>query len=102
MKYGIKFRPNKPGSPHLNRKVERSQKTDLEVFYPTVDLKAAGLENLLSEWQHYHNWFRPHSSFGGKSPGERRLELSLVTPFWDEVGKKLPSRKGAASGAKLL
>lgn len=26
--YGIKFRPNKPASPHLNGKVERSQKTD--------------------------------------------------------------------------
>ena len=52
MEYGIKFRPNKPGSPHLNGKVERSQKTDLEGFYPTVDLKAADLENLLSEWQH--------------------------------------------------
>ncbi|EKI30016.1 integrase core domain protein, partial [Escherichia coli ARS4.2123] len=24
--YGIKFRPNKPASPHLNGKVERSQK----------------------------------------------------------------------------
>ena len=40
------------GTPHLNGKVERSQKTDLEEFYPTVDLKAADLENLLSEWQH--------------------------------------------------
>jgi len=87
MEYGIKFRPSKPGSPHLNGKVERSQKTDLEEFYPTVDLKAADLENLLSEWQHYYNWFRPHSSLGGKSPDERRLELSPVTPFWDGVGK---------------
>jgi len=23
-------------------------------------LKATDLENLLSEWQHYYNWFRPH------------------------------------------
>jgi len=56
----------------------------------------------LSEWQHYYNWFRPHSSLGGKSPDERRLELSSVTPFWDEVEKKLPPGKGATSGAKLL
>jgi transposase InsO family protein len=28
MENGIKFRPNKPGSPHLNGKVERSQRTD--------------------------------------------------------------------------
>jgi transposase InsO family protein len=32
MEYGIKFRPNKPGSPHLNGKVEHSQKTDKEEF----------------------------------------------------------------------
>ena len=87
LEYGIKFRLNKPGRPHLNGKVERSQKTDVEEFYPTVDLKAAGLENLLSEWHHYYNWFRPHSSLVGKSPDERRLELSSVTPFWDEVWK---------------
>jgi len=29
---GIKFRPNKPGSQHLNCKVERSQETDLRGF----------------------------------------------------------------------
>ena len=85
MEYGIKFRPNKPGSPHLNGKVERSQKTDLEEFYPTVDLNCDNLEDLLSEWQHYYNWFRPHSSLGGKSPDERCLELSSITPFWDEI-----------------
>ncbi|EPF3864902.1 DDE-type integrase/transposase/recombinase, partial [Escherichia coli] len=33
--YGIKFRPNKPASPHLNGKVERSQKTDKAEFYAT-------------------------------------------------------------------
>ena len=85
MEYCIKFRPNKPASPHLNGKVERSQKTDMEEFYPTVDLNAENLEELLAEWQHYYNWFRPHSSLGGKSPDERCLELSSITPFWDEV-----------------
>jgi hypothetical protein len=34
----IKFYPNKPGSSHLNRKVEQSQKADMEGFYPTVYL----------------------------------------------------------------
>lgn len=34
----IKFRPNKPRSPHLNGKVERSQMTDKIEFYPTVDV----------------------------------------------------------------
>jgi len=51
MEYSIKFRPNKPGSPHLNGKVERSQKTDLEEFYPTVNLNSDNLENLLAECQ---------------------------------------------------
>ena len=68
MEYGIKFRPNKPRSPHLNGKVERSQKTDLEEFYPTIDLKAVDLENLLSEWQHYYNWFRAPQFPWGKEP----------------------------------
>lgn len=49
--YGIKFRPNKPASPHLNGKVERSQKTDKAEFYATVDLSADDLKELLAEWQ---------------------------------------------------
>ncbi len=52
--YGIKFRPNKPASPHLNGKVERSQKTDKAEFYATVDLSADDLKELLAEWQHYY------------------------------------------------
>ena len=32
MKYRIKFRPIKPASPHLNGKVERTQRTDLDEF----------------------------------------------------------------------
>mgnify|MGYP006337913365 CR=1 FL=1 len=39
MKYSIKFRPVKPGSPHLNGKVERSQQTDLREFYANTDLR---------------------------------------------------------------
>src|SRR5262245_10399213 len=47
MEYGIKFRPIKPTSPHLNGKVERSQRTDIEEFYATVDLKAPDLSEQL-------------------------------------------------------
>jgi hypothetical protein len=57
----------------------------LEEFYSTVDLKADNLEDLWAEWQHYYNRERPHCSLGGKSPDERRLELSSITPFGDEV-----------------
>ena len=83
--YGIKFRPNKPGSPHLNGKVERSQKTDKEEFYPTLDFDHDDLQEKLDEWQHYYNWFRPHGAHNGKSPMDKYSELSEKTPFWDEV-----------------
>lgn len=81
----IKFRPNKPASPHLNGKVERSQKTDKTEFYPTIDLKSNNLDDLLAEWQHHYNWDRPHSAHHGKSPMERYFELSDITPFSDEA-----------------
>lgn len=45
MEHGIKFRPNKPGSPHLNGKVERSQRTDKEEFYSTVNFDLDELKN---------------------------------------------------------
>jgi hypothetical protein len=49
--YGIKFRPLKPASPHLNDTVERSQRTDLEEFYATDDPSAADLNARLASWQ---------------------------------------------------
>ena len=85
IKYGIKFRPNKPGSPHLNGKVERSQKTDKAEFYATVDLEEDDLDDQLALWQHYYNWDRPHSAHNGKSPMEKYFELSDKTPFSDEI-----------------
>ncbi len=86
MDFGIKFRPNKPGSPHLNGKVERSQKTDLEEFYAIADL--TDFENLreeLSQWQFFYNWQRPHGSLKGKTPSEIVGELGEKTPLSDEV-----------------
>jgi transposase InsO family protein len=85
MEYSIKFRPIKPGSPHLNGKVERSQQTDLQEFYSTIDLDSPELELELGYWQHYYNWDRPHSSLNGKTPMDRYHELSSKTPFWDDV-----------------
>lgn len=91
--WGIKFRPIKPRSPHLNGKVERSQRTDLDEFYPTVDLKDPKLDDRLSEWQHYYNWDRPHSSLNGKTPIERLHELSDKVLFWDDVNLKFEPAK---------
>ena len=85
MAYNIKFRPNKPGSPHLNGKVERSQKTDKAKFYATVDLDTEDLEEQLAIWQHYYNWERPHSAHNGKPPMEKYFESCDETPFSDEV-----------------
>lgn len=83
--YAIKFRPIKPRSPHLNGKVERSQRTDLEEFYPTVGLKDPDLHEKLEEWQDYYNEFRPHGSLNGKTPWERWWDLAIKTPYTDEV-----------------
>jgi transposase InsO family protein len=59
MGYSIKFRPIKPRSPHLNGKVERSQRTDVEGFYSTISLDDPELENKLEQWQFHYNWHRP-------------------------------------------
>jgi transposase InsO family protein len=87
MDWGIKFRPIRPRSPHLNGKVERAQKTDLEEFYSTVDIKQPDLGDRLQEWQHYYNWDRVHGTIG-KPPIDKFFELSSRTPFWDEVIEK--------------
>ena len=91
--YGIKFRPIKPRSPHLNGKVERSHQTDLQEFYATADLKDPQLNDRLEEWQFHYNWFRPHGSLGGKSPIDIVTEKSALTPIWEEVGAKYDPSK---------
>jgi transposase InsO family protein len=69
--YAIKFRPIKPRSPHLNGKVERTQKTDWEEFYSTVDLDSPNLNEKLREWQDYYNHERPHVSLKKQVPWEK-------------------------------
>jgi hypothetical protein len=71
-------------SPHLNGKVERAQRTDLEEFYAITDLQDSHLRDQLGEWQQYYNWERIHGSIG-MAPIDRFLELKDKTPFWDEV-----------------
>ncbi len=81
----IKFRPVRPFSPYLNGKVERTQKTDLEEFYSTVDLNNPGLPLLLEEWQNYYNAERPHGSIENYTPQEKWHDLCLKIPFHEEV-----------------
>ncbi len=94
MEYGIKFRPNKPGSPHLNGKVERSQQTDLKEFYSIADLSDfRKLQDQSAEWEFYYNWHRPHSSLNGDSPNDKVAKLSNVIPFSDEVYDRYEKEK---------
>lgn len=67
--HSIKFRPIKPRSPHLNGKVERGHKTDLQEFYNTVDysrkmclscllngnISTIG-KDLIHHWAEKHQW----------------------------------------------
>ena len=86
MEFCIKFRPVKPASPHLNGKVERSQKTDLEEFYTITDMSNfEKLKEELGYWQFFYNWQRPHSSLNGKTPSQVDSELSKKNPLREEV-----------------
>ena len=92
--WAIKFRPIRPRSPHLNGKVERSQKTDLDEFWSAVDLKADDLHQKLDEWQHFYNWHRPHTALNGKSPIDRVCDLLGRTPLTEDVEAAFdPSRE---------
>ena len=84
MDHCIKFRPIRPRSPHLNGKVERAQRTDLEEFYVNINLQDPKLRDCLSEWQHFHNWERIHGSIG-MSPIDRYFSLKDDIPFWTEI-----------------
>ncbi|EPP2706692.1 TPA: integrase core domain-containing protein [Escherichia coli] len=84
----MRHQVSKPASPHLNGKVERSQKTGKAESYATVDLSADDLKELQAEWQHYYNWERPHSVHNGKTPMERYFELAEKTPYSDAVHAK--------------
>jgi transposase InsO family protein len=85
MEWAIKFRPIAPRSPHLNGKVERTQRTDLEEFWSAVHPKDAEIETRLSEWQHHWNWERPHTALGGATPIERICELLEKIPLTEEI-----------------
>ncbi|MCF2133926.1 MULTISPECIES: IS481 family transposase [Mycetohabitans] len=81
----IKFRPIPPRSPHLNGKVERSQLTDLNEFWPRHGLTEGTIEEQIEQWQFDYNWRRPHGSLGGKTPVDCIAELGELTPLSEEV-----------------
>jgi len=83
----IKYRPIKPRSPHLNGKVERTQKTDKEEYWFCFDLKDKKLDlnSLANEWQEFYNNKRPHSSLKGKTPLQKLKSLKDKIPIQPEV-----------------
>jgi transposase InsO family protein len=87
MDHCIKFRPIPPRSPHLNGKVERSQLTDLQEFWPRVSPKHATAQQRIQEWQFDYNWRRAHGSLRGKTPIDRICELEAITPTWEGVSQ---------------
>jgi len=93
MEKGIEFRPNKPGSPDLNGKVERSQRTDNDEFYATVKLDLEELQQTLPEWQHYYHWQRAHGALKGKTPLEKVCDLFEVTPLHQDVSDAYDQEK---------
>lgn len=85
----IKWRPNKPRMPHLNGKVERVQRTDLQEFYATVDLSLSldALNEQLLTYQDYYNYDRLHGSTGC-SPHQRFMERLKSTPISYDVSEQ--------------
>jgi transposase InsO family protein len=81
----IKFRPIAPRSPHLNGKVERSQLTDLQEFWPRFKAEDPQIAQRIEEWQFGYNWRRGHGSLKGKTPAEWSGRFADQVPLWEEV-----------------
>lgn len=94
LQLGIKHRPIRPASPHLNGKVERAQKTVLDEFYATTSLDSPTLAEDLGVWLVDYNYRRIHGSLG-KTPMQRWAELNEKTPYWDEVSEEFDPEKEA-------
>jgi transposase InsO family protein len=68
---GIRHAYNKPHSPQLNGKVERSHRTDQEEFYQLLSYSDdVDLNKKLESWENFYNFNRPHGAHNGKTPYE--------------------------------
>lgn len=85
MTEGVKFRPIRPRSPHLNGKVERVQRTMLDEFWSAVEPRAPDIDQQLAAWVHHYNWYRSHESLANRCPIDLVADLADKTPTWDEV-----------------
>jgi transposase InsO family protein len=72
---GVGHSHNKPSTPRLNGKVERSHRIDAEEFYRMLDGvvidDTAMFNDKLREWEDFYNFDRPHGALGGQTPYER-------------------------------
>jgi transposase InsO family protein len=81
----IKFRPTPPRSPHLNGKVERSQQTDLQEFWPRMNPKSRVTNTRIEEWQFDYNYRRAHGSLRGLTPAQWSARFNDQVPLWEDV-----------------
>lgn len=93
MEHCIKFRPIPPRSPHLNGKVERSQQTDLQEFWPRINPKSRVTKTRIEEWQFDYNYRRAHGSLKGLTPAEWSARLDEQTPLWENVIARYDKKK---------
>ena len=92
----IKFRPIRARSPHLNGKVERSQQTDRNEFWATVEKSQrdlVGSAAALAEWKRHYNQNRGHSALSGKTPLQHFEELAATVPTAAAVGEAFDEAK---------
>jgi transposase InsO family protein len=87
----IKFRPIRPRSPHLNRKVERVQRSALEEFWSAIELDDPAVADRFAEWHRFYNADRPYSSAGGRtrpngrnSSGTRCRLIDVISAAYDQ------------------
>jgi len=93
MEWAIKFRPAPPRSPHLNGKVERTQRSDLEEFWATVDPKATDIEDRLAEWRISGIGGRLHMALSGNAPIDHICDRLAKTPLADKVEARYDLRR---------
>lgn len=101
----IKWRPIRPGSPHLNGKVERVQRTILDELFATLDPEL-GLDETrgeLEDWIDHYNRARIHGVIG-QTPIHKALDLLGTVPdlqqIWEAYDPIYEDRRNGLIGMK--
>ena len=72
---------DRPRTPHLNGKVERSHRINEQEFYQLIDQNGISddihlFNEKLREWEDYYNYHRPHGALQGRTSYEQLIEKS--------------------------